>query len=115
MIVLLFEKPHVHIKVKKWELVAIWRVVTRLFFCKYHGRGGYKREERRDRIKKKKVIESTFSWQGPKDRKLGVHVIRNHLCGGVVVYWCIHWTLTLRARVRIPPSPRHFNFDLYSA
>ena len=28
--------------------------------------------------------------------------------GGVVVYWSIHSTLTLRARVRISPSPRHF-------
>ena len=30
------------------------------------------------------------------------------VCGGVVVYWSIHSTLTLRARVRISPSPRHF-------
>ena len=27
--------------------------------------------------------------------------------GGVMVYWSIHSTLTLRARVRISPSPRH--------
>ena len=27
---------------------------------------------------------------------------------GVMVYWSIHSTLTLRARVRISPSPWHF-------
>ena len=34
--------------------------------------------------------------------------IQCSICGGVVVYWCIHSTLLLRARVRIPPSPCTF-------
>ena len=44
-----------------------------------------------------------------KNSKLGLFLqIYIYLSGGVVVYWSIHSTLTLRARVRISPSPRHF-------
>ena len=44
--------------------------------------------------------------------KLGMHNVCllcwAIICGGVVVYWCIHSALTLRARVRISPSPCTF-------
>ena len=37
-----------------------------------------------------------------------VKSLQHYILWGVVVYWSIHSTLTLRTRVRLSPSPRHF-------
>ena len=52
-----------------------------------------------------------FNWVYTTHKRVGSKFLKFLKCGGVVVYWCIHSTLTLKARVRISPWPCPFTLQ----